>query len=71
MRLKEMISEREISGDVRVVGTTCLDFCEEGPVMVVFPENVWYKRVHESDLDRIVEEHLIGGRIVEDLRDGT
>jgi (2Fe-2S) ferredoxin len=58
--LKERIWERGLSHDVRVIGTTCLGSCEEGPVMAVFPGNVWYRRVELKDLDRIIEEHLTG-----------
>jgi (2Fe-2S) ferredoxin len=42
--------------------------CEEGPVLVVYPEGIWYTYVDESDLDEIIEEHLKKGRIVERLK---
>jgi (2Fe-2S) ferredoxin len=68
MRLCELIEEKGISDAVRVVGTTCLGFCEEGLVMVIYPDNVWYAGVGFENLEKIVDEHLIGGKVVEDLR---
>ena len=46
----------------------CLDRCEEGPVIVVYPEAVWYTYVDRDDVDEIIDEHLVNGRIVERLR---
>lgn len=67
-RLKERIEEKEIWDRVRPIGTTCLGMCEDGVVMVVYPDDVWYGKVSLDDVDRIVDEHLIGGNVVEDLR---
>ena len=53
---------------VRINSAGCLDRCEEGPCLVVYPEGVWYTYVDEADLDDIIESHLIGGRVVERLR---
>jgi (2Fe-2S) ferredoxin len=55
-------------GKVRVNKAGCLDRCDEGPVIVVYPEEVWYTYVDKADIDEIVEEHLRHGRIVERLR---
>jgi (2Fe-2S) ferredoxin len=55
-------------GKVRINQSGCLDRCEEGPCVVVYPEAVWYSYVDRSDIDEIVEEHLRCGRIVERLR---
>ncbi len=55
-------------GKVRVNKAGCLDRCELGPVVVVYPEGVWYTYVDEQDIDEIVESHLRDGRVVERLR---
>lgn len=54
--------------NIRINSAGCLDRCEEGPVMVIYPEGIWYTYVDESDLDEIVEEHLKNNRIVERLK---
>lgn len=55
-------------GRVRVNQAGCLDRCEEGPVVVIYPEAVWYTYVDRADVDEIIEEHLVNGRPVERLR---
>ncbi len=55
-------------GKVRINQAGCLDRCEEGPVLVVYPEAVWYTYVDTSDIDEIIDEHLVHGRVVERLR---
>jgi (2Fe-2S) ferredoxin len=55
-------------GGVRINTAGCLDRCEEGPVIVVYPEAVWYTYVDKEDLDEILQAHLVEGRIVERLR---
>ncbi len=55
-------------GGVRVNKAGCLDRCAGGPVIVVYPEEVWYTYVDDHDIDEIVQSHLVGGRPVERLR---
>jgi len=55
-------------GGVRVNSAGCLDRCAEGPVLVVYPEAVWYTYVDRSDLDEILDQHLLGGQVVDRLR---
>ncbi len=55
-------------GKVRVNKAGCLDRCDFGPVLVVYPEAVWYRYVDNEDLDEIVERHLRHGEVVERLR---
>ena len=67
---KQRVKELDLAGPgrVRVNQAGCLDRCEEGPVIVVYPEEVWYTYVDRQDVDEIIEEHLRHGRIVERLR---
>lgn len=53
---------------IRINSAGCMDRCDEGPVLVVYPEGVWYTYVDEKDLDEIIEEHLQHGRVVERLK---
>jgi len=55
-------------GNIRVNSAGCLDRCGEGPVIVVYPDEVWYRYADKEDLDEIIDEHLINGRPVERLR---
>ena len=65
-RVKEL--GKRIPDKVRVNTAGCLDRCGEGPVIVVYPEGIWYTYVDKTDLDEIVEEHLVHGRVVERLK---
>ena len=68
-RCKQRIKKADLSGpgQVRVNKAGCLDRCAGGPVAVVYPEGTWYTYVDESDIDEIVDSHLIGGQVVERL----
>jgi len=56
------------AGKVRINKAGCLDRCEEGPVLVVYPEATWYTYVDRADIDEIIDRHVVGGEIVERLR---
>jgi (2Fe-2S) ferredoxin len=55
-------------GKVRINNAGCLDRCDQGPVLVVYPEGTWYTYVDKADIDEIIDEHLSHGRIVERLK---
>lgn len=55
------------AGKSRINRAGCLDRCHEGPVLVVYPEAVWYTYVDGDDIDEIIEEHVVHGRVVERL----
>ncbi len=65
-RLKELGEHGR--GRVRVNQAGCLDRCDEGPVLVVYPDETWYTYVDREDIDEIIEEHLVHGRKVERLQ---
>ena len=67
--LKHRVKKLGLSGEgkVRINRSGCLDRCCEGPLMVVYPEAVWYTFVDMDDLDEIIESHLMKGNIVDRL----
>lgn len=54
--------------DIRVNKAGCLGRCELGPVLVVYPEAVWYTYVDQEDIDEIMDSHVVAGKIVERLK---
>ena len=58
--------------DIRVNNAGCLERCELGPTMAIYPDGIWYHYESESDIDEILESHIVGDRPVERLmlRDG-
>lgn len=67
-QLKKLADEAGLGARVRINKSGCLDQCEHGPMVVVYPEAVWYGNVRPEDATEIVAEHLVGGRPVERLR---
>jgi (2Fe-2S) ferredoxin len=65
---KDSIQETGLKHRVRANEAGCLDQCEHGPVVVIYPEAVWYGFVRVKDVQEIVREHLLHGRWVERLR---
>lgn len=66
--LRTAVVEAGLKDRVRVNPSGCLGQCGHGPMVVVYPEDVWYHAVRPDDAARIVSEHLLGGRPVEALR---
>jgi len=67
---KDRVKQLKLAGPgkVRINQAGCLDRCKEGPVMVIYPDAVWYTYVDREDIDEIIDEHLVHGRIVQRLR---
>ncbi|MCE9554821.1 MAG: (2Fe-2S) ferredoxin domain-containing protein [Planctomycetes bacterium] len=66
--LKSELKRRGLGPLVRANSAGCLDQCELGPTVVIYPQAIWYGGVTLADVPRIVEETVIGGRVLEDLR---
>jgi (2Fe-2S) ferredoxin len=66
-RFKKELYDRGLKGKVRANAAGCLDQCEHGCSVVVYPEQVWYGRVTVDDVPEIIEQHIVGGKIVERL----
>jgi (2Fe-2S) ferredoxin len=65
--LKQLLKTRGVGKAVRANNAGCLDQCEHGVAMVVYPEQVWYGHVTVADVAEIVDSHIIGGKPVERL----
>ena len=66
-RFMEEIEERGIGGEVFLSNTGCFGICEKGPVVVVYPDNVWYGSVTADDVTEILDSHIEGGTPVSRL----
>ena len=69
--VKNKVAELGISSlqnNIRINAAGCMNRCDEGPVIVIYPEGTWYTYMDEKDLDEIIGEHLTHGRVVERLK---
>ena len=66
--LRKKLAERGLAKEIRVNKSGCFSQCGHGPMVVVYPEDVWYGGVRMEDLDEILLEHIVNGRPVERLR---
>ena len=64
--LKKLTAAAGLKGQVRVNHAGCMNQCGHGPMVVVYPDDVWYAHVDEDGAARIVDEHLVKGNVVED-----
>ncbi|MDX1916042.1 MAG: ferredoxin [Methylophilus sp.] len=67
--MKTKVKQLKLNGEgkVRINRAGCLDRCGQGPLMVVYPEAVWYTFVDNEDVNEIIESHLVNGKVVERL----
>ncbi|QSX05193.1 NADH-quinone oxidoreductase subunit NuoF [Sedimentibacter sp. zth1] len=63
-RFVEQIKENDLDKEVQVVSTGCFGLCEQGPIVVIYPEGAFYSKMSVDRVDEIVQEHLIKGRVV-------
>jgi len=66
--LKHGVKEAGLKGVVRVNHAGCMSQCGHGPMVVVYPDDIWYAHVDVHGAERILREHLIGGTAVESYR---
>ena len=66
--LRAELVKRGIQGEVNLVKTGCFGLCQKGPIMAIFPDNIYYCHVKPEDAARIVEEHIVNGRVIEDMQ---
>ena len=57
-KLKQISKDRGLKGKVRVSQSGCMDLCAQGPNVMVFPDNVWYRGVTDADVEKIADEHM-------------
>ena len=66
-RFMEEIEERGIGSEIFLTNAGCFGICEKGPVVIVYPDNVWYSSVTPDDVTEILDQHIEGGTVVERL----
>ena len=66
-RFKAAVGVRGLKPAVRANQSGCLDQCEYGPTVVIYPQGIWYGGVTPEDVDRIIDETVVHGRVLEEL----
>lgn len=67
-KFMEEVDDRDLSSEVMITNTGCFGICDKGPIVVVYPQGVWYGNVTPDDVETIVEQHLENGEVVKSLQ---
>jgi (2Fe-2S) ferredoxin len=67
-RFKQELQARGLKPLVRANAAGCLDQCEFGPTVVIYPQGIWYGAVRPDDVPRVLDETVIAGRVIKELR---
>lgn len=65
--LKKEIKRLGLKAEVRANDSGCLDQCDDNPVVVIYPQGIWYGRVTADDAERIIQQTIVQGEVLEDL----
>ena len=66
-KIESLLIEKNIKDKVKLIKTGCFGLCAAGPIVIIYPQGAFYSHVKLEDVDRLIEEHIIGGNIVKDL----
>lgn len=66
-KFMDEIEDRDLEGEVMVSNTGCFGICEEGPIVAVYPDGIWYGKVTPGDVEEIMDSHIEAGESVERL----
>lgn len=66
--MKKQLSKLKTATNIRVNKSGCLGECNRGIALVIYPQNVWYSMRDVNDINRIIDEHILEGKIIDDLR---
>ncbi len=66
-KFREVIAEKGLKGKVRAQKSGCLDACQNGPVLVIYPDGTYYGKVSIHDVEKIVTEHVLQNKKIEEL----
>lgn len=66
--LRRRVKAAGLARSVHVSEAHCLGVCEDGPTCIVYPDGTWYHGMDEHTTDRLVDDHLVGGRVLDDKR---